>query len=247
MRDYALNYFSEDFTGVLLREFITSTAITDLGISSLGSITDASIFVELGSVINYPGHYDTTDGFLSDVMYLEDEAYYQPYSYVLRIDERLEKYKKAVMDIIHPAGTRMFGELVLESNFNVITEIASTVNFLRSTFSDSYTTSDSLQYAMSKVFTDNITPEEALSYLLNSIQTSNVTILDNIAFNIASTIESNVTISDSLSFDITLDLTSIPVSSYAIDYFLEDYTESLNPEDLTVMTFNDEDIDITIS
>lgn len=243
--NYASNYFGEDYTGILLRDFLTSTAISDLGSTSIGSLSDASIYIELGSVINYPGHYDTTDGFLSDVMYLEDESYYQPYSYVIRIDERLEKYKKAVMDIIHPAGTKMFGELVLESNFNVITEVASAVNFLRSIFSDSYSTADNIQYVMSKILSDSFNSLDNFTYLLDTIQTSNTTVLDNLTLNVSSNFESNISITDSLSFDISLNLieTELP---YASNYFLEDYVENLTVLDTTVISFSDE-IDITVS
>jgi len=240
--NYALSYFAEDFTGTLLRDFVTSTAISDLGSTSLGSLSDASIFVELGSVINYPGHYDTTDGFLSDVMYLEDDAYYQPYSYVLRIDERLEKYKKAVMDIIHPAGTRMFGELVLESNFNVITEIASTVNFLRSILTDSYSAVDSLQYSMSKILSDNTTPNDNFTYLYGAVQASNTTVSDFHVLEISSNIESNISITDSLSLDISLNFITTE-APYASEYFLEDYVENLSA---SFISFSDE-IDITVS
>ena len=55
------------------------------------SLTEPAILkVTLGPLAKYPGYYVNNDGFLNDAIYIQDSRYYQPYSYVIKIDEALE-------------------------------------------------------------------------------------------------------------------------------------------------------------
>lgn len=58
----------------------------------------------------YPGRYINDDGHLSSYNFLEDRDYYQKFSYVVRVKRSIEKYRKALKELIHPAGTKLFGE-----------------------------------------------------------------------------------------------------------------------------------------
>jgi hypothetical protein len=61
-------------------------------------------------VIAYPGGYQDTRGFLSWNNKLQDNYFYQEFSYVLKSTKALGVYKQLVTDTIHPAGQKLFGE-----------------------------------------------------------------------------------------------------------------------------------------
>ena len=59
------------------------------------------------------GLFLTNDGFLSDKKYLQDSYYYQKFSYVLRTGKNIADWKNAFTRLIHPAGFKFFGEIVI--------------------------------------------------------------------------------------------------------------------------------------
>lgn len=69
----------------------------------------------ISGLFSYPGRYKNDDGFLDSYNFLADRDYYQEYSYEIRVMKTLNKYRKAVMDLLHPSGVKMFGRYVLES------------------------------------------------------------------------------------------------------------------------------------
>ena len=117
------------YAGITLREF---------GISTVDSqVTDnnpAIIKVGLGALAKYPGYYLTNDSFLDDAIYIQDSRYYQAYSYVIKIDEKLESYKTAVKNLIHPAGMALFGEYDIRNEFDISLELDSLLKILTLTF-----------------------------------------------------------------------------------------------------------------
>ena len=67
-------------------------ATIDLTKSGDGTATANAIIVQ--GVITYPGRYLNDDGFLSSYNFLENRDYYQNFSYVVRIKQSLDSYKK---------------------------------------------------------------------------------------------------------------------------------------------------------
>jgi len=65
---------------------------------------------------------------------LQDNFFYQVYSYVIRSETALQKYKQVVNDLLHPAGTKLFGEFTQSSNVSVGTSVASNVSTKTSAF-----------------------------------------------------------------------------------------------------------------
>jgi len=83
---------------------------TKLNLSSIGDGTaKANASIVTGS-FTYPGRYLNDDGHLSGYNFLEDRDYYQSYSYVVKARQSIDKYRKALKDLIHPAGMKLFGE-----------------------------------------------------------------------------------------------------------------------------------------
>jgi hypothetical protein len=58
----------------------------------------------------------TNDGFLSDTKYLQGSYYYQSFSYVIKTGQGLAVWRDYVKKILHPAGFRFFGEILIQSS-----------------------------------------------------------------------------------------------------------------------------------
>jgi hypothetical protein len=66
----------------------------------------------LGVLSEYPGRWLNTDGFLSSDKVLQDNFFYQDFSYVIRTGTSIEIWRDIVKKIIHPAGLAFFGEVL---------------------------------------------------------------------------------------------------------------------------------------
>jgi hypothetical protein len=118
--------FDGTYSGQTIRQFFfqSSQDTTD-------SENICIIKVELDSLTKYPGYYQNNDGFLDDAIFIQDSRYYQAYSYVLKINEKLESYKSAVKTLVHPAGVALFGEYDIKNEF----DISASLEFLMKIFS----------------------------------------------------------------------------------------------------------------
>lgn len=77
---------------------------------------DVHIGIVVGDgVTSQEGHYEGTYGFLSADKYLQDNFYYQEYSYVIKSTKAVGQYQDIVKQTIHPAGLKMFGAIEMES------------------------------------------------------------------------------------------------------------------------------------
>ena len=142
----------------------------------------AIIAISLGPLTKYPGYYKNNDGFLDDAIFIQDSSYYQAYSYVVKIDEKLEAYKSAVKTLIHPAGLALFGEYDIRNEFDIGVTLQSMVKILvinaQDEFSltsnitakdfgkalvDTFGTTDFQTFILSKPLADSITPSDAIS------------------------------------------------------------------------------------
>jgi hypothetical protein len=68
------------------------------------------------------GYYKTSKGFLSNLSKIHDGDYYHEYSYDIMSRLPLEKYADMFKKVMHTAGTRFFGTVVIDtaSNTNVV-------------------------------------------------------------------------------------------------------------------------------
>jgi hypothetical protein len=156
-------YMDGSFAGQTLGTF-TTQAISQV-VSSV-SKNQAILKIQLGSLANYPGYYTSNAGFLSDSIFIQDSKYYQAFSYVLQIDERLSSYKTAVRTMVHPAGTALFGEYQISNEFNVGAALQSLVRILALSLKDSASmvdTADSsgLIINFSKALTESVLMSES--------------------------------------------------------------------------------------
>lgn len=93
-----------------------------LNLRSIGDGTAQAVATIITGTFSYPGRYLNDDGHLSSYNFLQDRDYYQDFSYVVKARQSIEKYRKALKDLIHPAGLNLFGEYLFVddgANLNV--------------------------------------------------------------------------------------------------------------------------------
>lgn len=145
------------YCGELLAQF---SDVTLSGIL-LAENSPASLHVTLGPVAKYPGYYITNDGFLDDAIYIQDSKYYQAFSYLLKVDERLETYRTAVRNMIHPSGTVLFGEFQIQNNFDIELDLQSLISSFGQLFIDQTFVTDAHPiFNINKVLADSITIDD---------------------------------------------------------------------------------------
>lgn len=97
------------------------TDIPSINLTQSGDGTATANATIVEGVFSYPGRWLNDDGHISSANYLQNRDYYQQYSYVIRSGVSTAKYKKALKDLIHPAGMKMFGayvEIDNQENYN---------------------------------------------------------------------------------------------------------------------------------
>lgn len=81
--------------------------------------TGAGLTASVGAVTNYPGYYFGSDGQASANKKLFDNRFYQDFSYELKTDIALRTYKKEILNLVHPAGTKLFNQLLMKNVHSV--------------------------------------------------------------------------------------------------------------------------------
>lgn len=76
----------------------------------------------LTAPISYSGRYTDVKGFLSWSNKLQDNRYFQEHSYVLRSSQVLNTYKEIVKNVVHPAGMRIFGDVLINVDIDNTTK-----------------------------------------------------------------------------------------------------------------------------
>jgi len=66
------------------------------------------------------GYYQGNKGQLSSNMYLQDNYYYQEYSYAVKTQKDIDDYGSIIKEIIHPAGFELFGYMQIIQIIQII-------------------------------------------------------------------------------------------------------------------------------
>jgi len=85
-----------------------------INLTGLGNGLANAVATLLSSQFTYEGKFITTDGLLSSDRRIQDRDYYQNYSYVIQSQTDFNKYSQVLKDLIHPSGTRMFAEYMIQ-------------------------------------------------------------------------------------------------------------------------------------
>lgn len=81
--------------------------------------------VSVGAVGVFEGYFANNDGKLSSSKKLQDNHYYQNFSYVLKTEVTVNKYKEILKKLIHPAGLGFFGQVLIKRNLFATVDKAS--------------------------------------------------------------------------------------------------------------------------
>jgi hypothetical protein len=137
--------------------------------------------------ITFPGRYIDTKGFLSWNNKLQDNFYYQEFSYVIRVNQMLKKYRDVIKTLVHPAGSKLFGDYVISSSANVnITVIDEAPNVVRRSVREIITAAAT--HTATAVFNNGINVTESVtstesqtsSFTANTARVESVTSVDTI-------------------------------------------------------------------
>lgn len=73
------------------------------------------------------GYFRTTRGFLNSDKYIHDGDYYQNYSYQVQSSLPLDRYADILKQLMHVAGTKLFGSVIKRSVSNNTVQLISTI------------------------------------------------------------------------------------------------------------------------
>ena len=133
------------------------TDIPTLALNTLGDGTANAILTTVTGVYSYPGRYITDDGHISSYNFLEDRDYYQEFSYVVKVDETINKYRTALKDLTHPAGAKLFGEYNITFDDETTTNTNISIGYANTEVTDiAYKTYYQVQGYTPGVFSPNI-------------------------------------------------------------------------------------------
>lgn len=246
---------STDYTPV-------KTFTVDFNNGRAGS-SPAKITFSTGHIYHAPGEYVDNAGFMSDIIKLQDNDYYQPYSYVIETTEQLSNWKTNYLESTHPAGFKMFSNLLLTGDLNVnevtveddftiidiedlpyreLEEVITTTEVVSKSFSrpvnDSLTVSESFNAALVYLQnpTDSVSTAETLKIDTAVGKLDTVITGEVLAFNTTKQLTDGISTSESTAFNTNISLVdTLTISDHIHQQFdqLDDATSDLQ-ENLTI-------------
>ena len=111
----AITQVSINNAGSTYSKFVPVTIVNTSRVGTVNAIASPII----SGQVTYSGKYTDTKGFLSWDQKLQDGDFYQEYSYVIRSTQSIKDYKEITKKLIHPAGTKQFGEYKIISSLNL--------------------------------------------------------------------------------------------------------------------------------
>ena len=230
------------------RESFTATIESPLGCTATLSFSTGAVNVK-------QGRFKDSRGMLSDVNKLQDNYYYQNYSYVVRSNIPSNKWMDVVKEAAHPAGTAIFGELIIEQTVDfslyittpiqplhiyefVLEELSAetfyyAVDFIK-VVSDSAEVSDANANHIYKVLSDSVaaTDEVALNFTVGIYQDegdilSPTDVFDRVVQYVRDVSENTITAENAITdFQKVLDDQLFLQEPYASGYFVENYVSA---------------------
>lgn len=165
----------------------------------------ASIKFTVGSQCVYPGFYESSESIIGDLTYIQDSFYYQAFSYVTVIDEALDSYSAILRDVLHPAGTKHFGNYAILNQFDLSLVVDPSLNLInkKDAIRDFVTTVEQIVFAFTKILADTATATETFNRVATFVRTytdSTSGVTHNVpAFDMTTTRQDSVTMTELIS------------------------------------------------
>jgi hypothetical protein len=99
-----------------------STPTIDL--TTKGNGKAKAVAIMISNLFMAPGRFQTTEGFLSSDQRLQSEGFYSNFSYVIKSETELVKYKEILKELVHPAGMKLRAEYIIDSQI-VVSDVTS--------------------------------------------------------------------------------------------------------------------------
>jgi len=114
--DIGGTYFAEEYLEV---ENYSAQGTMEKNLTNPRTGSIATVDFITGYFYKRPGQWKNNAGFLSDMNKLQDNYYYQPFSYVVQTTNTpYSEWSKLYTKSAHPAGFKVFGELLIEDNIS---------------------------------------------------------------------------------------------------------------------------------
>lgn len=170
---YLTEYFERGYYGseVVNKTFSQSypTVINqDTGITQQEWLNSrATLVYTFSNLVTGTGKFSNENGQLSNqFIRLQDNYYYQPFSYVVETSRDVSEYRD-ILNIIHPAGTKRFSTLEKSIKYIFDIETTRTKSYEIITATDSFIVTDSVGLKIIKDPIDNITTLDVVERVLN--------------------------------------------------------------------------------
>lgn len=148
-------YCESIYVGDIVSSFYSDNTI-DTGYNLLTDEYTAILQINIGALRKYPGYFSSSSGFLSDAYRIQDNYYYQLYSYVISCSENFGNYRDIVKKLIHPTGIMLFGEQVFYSEIELGTNLIDVEYFSQKTVSDFVSIADSTSFILGRSLDDTV-------------------------------------------------------------------------------------------
>jgi hypothetical protein len=122
--NYNTAYMAADYVGRVAAVFENSDQVPQIGFDS------AILQFSVGTVCYYPGYYDSNINLISDATFIQDSYYHQAFSYVTSVDQTLDSYSNLLKSVLHPAGTKHFGNYQITDSFNLTPSARPNINVI---------------------------------------------------------------------------------------------------------------------
>ena len=115
--DYVVGGYSGDILGDFYYSNVPASVEQEL----------ATLHITLGALSRYPGYYKSSNSLIDEDSYIHDGEYYQDFSYLIKIDEKLDSYRDAVFSALHPVGRKLFSDYLIENQYSLTYQVSNPV------------------------------------------------------------------------------------------------------------------------
>ena len=195
----------------------------------------------------YAGSYINNKGFLSDDIYLQDNFFYQPYSYQIKSGQLFTAYKNILNQTVHPAGMIAFGAFEINNSFDLSRQLSSITRYFQSRYyEEAVDTSDEAVITFVKVVADLVSTGDIQVISYNKQLTSEITVLELLSFDYSKSITGDsVTSSDDQIIAVDKSLADTVYSIELLNFNInKPLSDDINSIDSGTIELNDESYSI---
>lgn len=251
---FGIGYTNDFYARVVPRSEIVGDDLIvideeDIDTEIASNPTHAIIKFSNAAIAQYTGEFTNNKGFLSDDIYLQDNYYYQQYSYVIKSGLQIETYRNIVNKTVHPAGMIFFGQFEITNEFDLAQNIQSIGRFLRARLQSQFSVTDLFTAYFEKLLESSVTPaeEHVVDYSKNLLDVSNVTPAERKYVDYSKNTSSDVSTSFTRSYDFDKPLASSAAVTESLAYDFDKPTSSSVSTSFVVEKEIEKDIESSVA